>query len=100
MGQNEFPNKLGFQTACVSKQEHSFVVFAERYIQLHGGSMRLHLLRSVPRKPWEESRSTHLARLKRVTRSVNAAYDVAGVCSGFLKRVEELRARGGGKLGK
>ena len=45
MGQNEFPNKLGFQTACVSKQEHSFVVFAERYIQLHGGSKRLsHLL--------------------------------------------------------
>ena len=62
--------------------------------------LRLQLLRSVPRKPWEESRSFYLARLKRVTRSVNAAYDVAGLCSAFLKRVEELRARGGGKLGK
>ena len=62
--------------------------------------LRLQLLRSVPRKPWEESRSMYLARLRRVTRSVNAAYDVAGLCSGFLKRAEELRARGGGKLGK
>ena len=40
---NELPSKFGFQTACVSNHEHSFVVFAERFIQLHGGSKRLSL---------------------------------------------------------
>ena len=43
--------------------------------------LRLQLLRPVPREPWEESRSLYLARLKRITRSVNAAYGAAGLCS-------------------
>ena len=62
--------------------------------------LRLQLARSLPRKPWEGSTSQYYARLKRITRSANAACDVDGLYNAFPARVEALRAREGGKLGR
>ena len=60
--------------------------------------MRLRLARSVPAKPWEESREAYTARLKRVCEDINSTLDVEGLCRAFLQRVEKLVANKGGRL--
>ena len=60
--------------------------------------MRLRLARSVPAKPWEESREAYTARLKRVCEEINSTLDVEGLCRAFLQRVEKLIAKKVGRL--
>ena len=62
--------------------------------------VRLQLVRTVPRKAWEENSKQYFQRLKRIASSINAGYNVSGLCSGFPGRVETLRAKQGGKLRK
>ena len=55
---------------------------------------------SLPARPWEESSTQLLARLKRIVASINAEHDVAGLCRSLPSRINTLEERGGGKLGK
>ena len=60
--------------------------------------IRYRLARTVPTKPWEESREAYTARLKRICEDINANLDVEGLCRGFTKRIEKLVDREGGRL--
>ena len=62
--------------------------------------IRLRLGRTVPARPWEESRDAYTTRLKRAVEEVNTSCDVEGFCRGFIQRVNQLVAAKGGRLAK
>ena len=56
--------------------------------------------RTIPRKPWEESREAFATRLKGIIAQINQNYDVEGLCRDLRKRVDKLYDKRGGKLRK
>ena len=62
--------------------------------------LRFLLKRSLPKKPWEETREAFETRLKAQTQYVNDHYDVDSLCRQFPERMEELIRRGGNRLPK
>ena len=60
--------------------------------------IRLRLTKCVPGHAWEESREAYGTRLKGVVDDINRSLDVEGLCRGFLKRIEKLVDREGGRL--
>ena len=54
--------------------------------------------RTVPAKAWEETREQYNTRLKNVCEDVNSTCDVEGLCRAFMKRVNQLVERRGGRL--
>ena len=60
--------------------------------------IRLRLSRTVPAKPWEETRVAYATRLKDICADINANLDVDGLSRAFKKRAQELVKRNGGRL--
>ena len=60
--------------------------------------IRYRLGRTVPAKPWEESRADYTARLKMVCEEINTNLEVENLCRGFQKRIQTLVDREGGRL--
>ena len=55
---------------------------------------------TLPTRPWEETPTQLVARLKRIACEINTAHDVSGLCRELPARVEQLRLRHGRKLRK
>ena len=53
-----------------------------------------------PRRPWTESRAAFARRMKRMVATINATYDVDGLCRELPMRINDLIAKEGGKLRK
>jgi hypothetical protein len=62
--------------------------------------LRKRLARSLPPKPWLETRDEYGARLKREAQAINELYDVEGLCHRFPARLELLIAKEGDRLCK
>ena len=60
--------------------------------------IRLRLTRSVPKRPWEESRDAYAARLKACAEDINRNLRLDDLCNAFPKRIETLVNRDGGRL--
>ena len=60
--------------------------------------MRHRLARSVPAKPWEETREQYSSILKQVVAEINETLDVEGLCRALPKRIEDLVATRGDRL--
>ena len=60
--------------------------------------MRHRLARSVPAKPWEETREQYSSRLEQVVAEINETLDVEGLCRALPKRIEDLVATRGDRL--
>ena len=60
--------------------------------------IRLRLGRTVPAKPWEETRAEYTARLKMICEDINTNLEVENLCRGFHKRIQKLVDREGGRL--
>ena len=60
--------------------------------------IRLRLGKTVPVKPWEETRVEYAARLKMICDDINSNLEVEALCRGFLKRIQKLVDREGGRL--
>ena len=70
-------------------------------LMLHETSVawiRHRLAKSVPAKPWEESRDAYTARLKRIVEEINRNRDVEGLCKCFLTRIAKLVDKNDGRL--
>ena len=70
-------------------------------LMLHETSVawiRHRLAKSVPARPWEESRDAYTARLKRIVEEINRNHDVENLCKGFLTRIAKLVDKNGGRL--
>ena len=52
------------------------------------------------RRPWTESRAQFATRLKRIVATINANYDVDGLCREMPMRIPELIKKEGSKLRK
>ena len=53
---------------------------------------------TTPKSPWDESVEDFGQRMRGIVNDINENVDVAGLCQAFLKRVEELIERRGGRL--
>ena len=62
--------------------------------------IRAGLARSLPQRPWEESRAAFGERLHVVVRNINARYDVCALCRAFPARVQLLVEMEGGKIAR
>ena len=60
--------------------------------------IRLRLGKTVPVKPWEETRVEYAARLKMICEDINSNLEVEALCRGFLKRIQKLVDREGGRF--
>ena len=60
--------------------------------------MRLRMARSVPKKPWEETRAAYASRLKAACQEINDDLDVDGLCRRLPDRIQELINRKGDRL--
>ena len=60
--------------------------------------IRLRLGRTVPAKPWEETRAEYTARLKTICEDINTNLEVENLCRGFQKRIDKLVDREGGRI--
>ena len=60
--------------------------------------LRLRLARSVPPKPWLETREGYARRLKACCGEINEKLDVRGLCHALLPRVDALVEAEGGRL--
>ena len=60
--------------------------------------LRVRLAENVPARPWLETRADYTKRLKACCETVNKDLDVEGLCRAFLRRIEDLRVRQGGRL--
>jgi len=60
--------------------------------------IRLRLGKTVPAKPWEETRAEYAARLKMICEDINSNLEVEALCRGFQKRIQKLVDREGGRL--
>ena len=60
--------------------------------------IRLRLGKTVPVKPWEETRVEYAARLKMICEDINSNLEVEALCRGFLKRIQKLVDREGGRV--
>ena len=56
------------------------------------------LSKSVPKKPWKETRQQYAARLRCVVADCNVRHDVEGLCRGLPGRLRELQRRQGDRL--
>ena len=83
----------------VKTKEHEHAKPEE--VELHETAvawMRHRLARSVPAKPWEETREQYSSRLKQVVAEINETLDVEGLCRALPKRIEDLVATRGDRL--
>ena len=62
------------------------------------GWMRRRLAVTVPQNPWEETVGEYASRLKSCCAYVNENHEVADLANGFLKRVQKVVDRKGGRL--
>ena len=60
--------------------------------------LRLRLARSVPSRPWLETRAEYEARLKQCCDDVNLNLKVAGLCRALNSRIDALLRSEGGRL--
>jgi len=62
--------------------------------------MRHRLVLSTPKSPAQETRCEYASRLKAACHDINQNFNVEGLCRRFLKRVQDLKDAGGGRLPK
>lgn len=60
--------------------------------------IRHRLKKSIPIRPWEESRDEYTARLKRIAADIKDNINVEGLCMAFMKRIDTLIQKQGGRL--
>ena len=56
--------------------------------------------RTLPARPWEETRSAYEARLKDIVRTINARFDVEGLTHEFPERIDSIIDAEGGRIAK
>ena len=62
--------------------------------------MRYRLVKTQPKKCWEESVDAYVSRLKSCAAYINDNYDVDNLCRELLDRMEALKKAGGDRLNK
>ena len=62
--------------------------------------IRRKLERTLPARPWEETRSAYEARLKDIVRTINARFDVEGLTHEFPERIDSIIDAEGGRIAK
>ena len=63
--------------------------------------MRRRLARTLPAKPWEETRQEYASRLKACCDEINRDLDVGALCRAFPRRIQNLvqkKKKKGGRL--
>ena len=60
--------------------------------------MRRRLARTLPAKPWEETRQEYASRLKACCDEINRDLDVGALCRAFPRRIQNLVKEKGGRL--
>ena len=60
--------------------------------------IRHRLARSVPARPWDETREEYTSRLKAICTDINDTLDVQGLCQALPKRIAQLIETKGDRL--